>query len=59
MFLWGIDFTVLQILLKNKFSWIKPLWSSFQPCIAAIMKLNFCGHTETREIRKYFQPRKI
>ena len=30
-----------QILLKNKFSWIKFLQSSFQPCLASVMNLKF------------------
>ena len=31
-----------QIQLKHKFSWIKFLWSSFQPCLACILNFKFC-----------------
>ena len=34
---------VCQILLKNKFSQIKFLWSSSQPCIASVMCLKLRG----------------
>ena len=52
------------ILLKNKFSRIKFLWSSFQTRITSVMNLKFteekvCGHSLTREIHKNFQSQKF
>ena len=57
-------FMVCQILLKNKFSWIKLSWSSFQACLTSFITWNFveeifCGHSLIREIHKNFQPRKF